>query len=138
MIFFQGCHCQIYLQTVQEDHHYCQRTHFLIVPGAQGEIRKWCTFSEKKILINHRIEGKKNLCFRALSEEEIAEINQARPSTSIPFINIIHPESEDVFASENRTPTMYYYQQKVLPFFFFLQKYPFSKGKLCNMKKLFK
>ena len=58
---------------------------------------------------------------RALSEVEIDEINQLRPSTSIPypcrgcgstsllypFINIIHPdESDDIYAELNRAPTV--------------------------------
>ena len=51
---------------------------------------------------------------RALSEGEIEEINMNRPNTSIPYINITHPDSDDVYAEENRTPTMLGWEQKVI------------------------
>ena len=84
--------------------------HLLLVHGDHRKYRKFYALQRLESVIKCAREIlKKPSCTysRALSIDEIYEINQGRPWSSVPYphINIVQPnESEDIYAEQNRTP----------------------------------
>ena len=86
--------------------------HLLLVHGAHRKYGNFYALQRLESVIKCAREIlKKPSCTytysRALSIDEIYEINQGRPWSSVPYphINIVQPiESEDIYAEQNRTP----------------------------------
>ena len=85
--------------------------HLLLAHGGHRKYRKFYALQRLESVIKCAREIKKCIytCSRALSIDEIYEINQGRPWSSVPYpyINIVQRqpiESEDIYAEQNRTP----------------------------------